>query len=152
MKWYYLKNRVYPVWNKELIVKCADGDVLKTGIPAYDDDDYYPKAPYAVSYYDIDGFNKIGSGALTWSNVVAWCYIEDIHNELQKTKTTTVKEEKKTDCDYSAAHKHLNHLLNDITLLEDTVSSCEDRAVHHCIYAVRDEIKNLQFALNKYIE
>ena len=31
MKWHYLKYNDYPHWYADIIVKCADGEVLKTG-------------------------------------------------------------------------------------------------------------------------
>ena len=32
MNWRYLKDDDYPKWYADIIVKCADGDVLKTAI------------------------------------------------------------------------------------------------------------------------
>lgn len=84
MKWYYLKDKDYPLWNYEIIVKCAEGDVLRTGISAYDDDDYFNKNPYAVSFYTKDGFLKIDTPSLRWINVVAWYYVADVYEELQE--------------------------------------------------------------------
>ena len=34
-------------------------------------------------FYDDEGFDA-GMGSLKWINVVAWCYIEDVYEELQK--------------------------------------------------------------------
>lgn len=82
MKWHYLKNEGYPKWYADIIVKCEDGDVLKTGYSSYDDDKDYHHKSFAVSFYD-DGFNA-DQGSLTWINVVAWCYIKDVYEELQK--------------------------------------------------------------------
>ena len=95
MKWYYLKDRDFPMWNMEILIKCAGGDFLKTGIQAYDDDDDYYKKPYAVSFYTRDGFLKLDTPSLRWINVVAWCYVGDVYDELQEQGNTTVKEEKK---------------------------------------------------------
>ena len=80
MKWHYLKNEDYPKWYADIIVKCEDGDVLKT-YSSYDDD-YHDKS-FAVSFYDDEGFDAY-IGSLKWINVVAWCYIEDVYEELQK--------------------------------------------------------------------
>ena len=83
MKWHYLKDEDYPKWYSDIIVKCEDGDGLKTGCSSYDDDILYNHKPFAASFYDDDGFNA-EMGSLTWVNVVAWCYIEDVYEELQK--------------------------------------------------------------------
>ena len=83
MKWHYLKDEGYPKWYAAIIVKCEDGDVLKTGYSSYDDSEYYNHKSFAVSFYDDDGFD-VSMGSLTWINVVAWCYIEDDYEELQK--------------------------------------------------------------------
>ena len=83
MNWRYLKDNEYPKWYADIIVKCADGDVLKTGCSSYDDDKYYNHKPFAVSFYDDDGFDA-DQGSLTWINVVAWCYITDVYEELQR--------------------------------------------------------------------
>lgn len=68
MKWNYLKNNDYQKWYAEIIVKCEDGEVLKTGYSSYDDD---------------EGFDA-NMGSLKWINVVAWCYIDDVYKELEK--------------------------------------------------------------------
>ncbi len=83
MKWHYLKDEDYPNWGAEIIVKCEDGDVLKTGYSSYDNDKDYHHKSFAVSFYDDDGFDA-DQGSLTWINVVAWCYIKDVYKELQK--------------------------------------------------------------------
>lgn len=83
MKWHYLKNEGYPKWYAEIIVKCEDGDVLKTGYSSYDDDKDYHHKSFEVSFYDDEGFDA-DMGSLKWINVVAWCYIEDVYEELQK--------------------------------------------------------------------
>ena len=64
-------------------MKCEDGDVLKTGCPSYDEDYDFHHNSFAVSYYDDEGFSA-NLGSLTWVNVVAWYYIEDVCEELQK--------------------------------------------------------------------
>lgn len=83
MEWHYLKNEDYPNWYAKIIVKCEDGDVLKTGYSSYDDDEDYTHKPFAVSFYDDEGFDA-NTGSLTWINVVAWCYIEDVYKVLQE--------------------------------------------------------------------
>ena len=83
MDWHYLKDGEYPNFYAEIIVKCADGDVLSTGIPAYDDDDDFYKKHNAVSYFAKDGFKKIDTPSLRWINVVARCYVGDVYDELQ---------------------------------------------------------------------
>ena len=35
------------------------------------------------SYYYDEGFD-VDQGSLKWVNVVAWCYIEDVYEELQR--------------------------------------------------------------------
>lgn len=82
MKWHYLKDNDYPNWYAGIIVKCADGEVLKTGAWSYDDDEYYNHKSFAVCYYDDEGFNT-DMGSLCWINVVAWYYVKDVYDELQ---------------------------------------------------------------------
>ena len=43
MKWHYVKDEGFPKWYAEIIVKCEDGEVLKTGYSSYDDEDYHKK-------------------------------------------------------------------------------------------------------------
>ena len=81
MNWHYLKDNDYPKWYADIIVKCADGDVLKTGYSFYDED--YHQTSFAVSFYDDEGFDAY-IGSLKWINVVAWCYIKDVYEELQR--------------------------------------------------------------------
>ena len=83
MNWRYLKDNDYPNWYASIIVKCADGDVLKTGYSSYDDDEDYNHEPFAVSFYNDDGFDA-DQGSLTWINVVAWCYVKEVYDELQR--------------------------------------------------------------------
>ena len=82
MKWHYVKDEGFPKWYAEIIVKCEDGEVLKTGYSSYDDDEYYHKKSSAVSFYDDEGFDA-NMGSLKWINVAAWCYIEDVYEELK---------------------------------------------------------------------
>lgn len=82
MKWHYLKDDDYPNWYADIIVKCNKGEVLKTGCSSYDDDEDYTHKPFAVSFYDDDGFDAT-QGSLAWINVVAWCYIKDVYEELE---------------------------------------------------------------------
>lgn len=83
MKWHYLKNEGYPKWYADIIVKCEDDEVLKTGYSSYDDDKDYHHKSFEVSFYDDEGFDA-NMGSLKWINVVAWCYIKDVYEELQK--------------------------------------------------------------------
>ena len=83
MKWHYVKDEGYPKWYSDIIVKCEDGEVLKTGYSSYDDDEDYHKKSFAVSFYDDEGFDA-NMGSLKWINVVAWCYIDDVYKELEK--------------------------------------------------------------------
>ena len=39
-------------WCAEVIVKCEDGEVLKTGYSSYDDDEDYHHKSFAVSFYE----------------------------------------------------------------------------------------------------
>lgn len=92
MKWHYLKNEGYPTWYAQIIVKCAEGDVLKTGCSIFDESEDYCQS-FAVSYYDDEGFDA-NIGSLKWINVVAWCYIEEVYEELQKQGCCTIFDDK----------------------------------------------------------
>ena len=107
MKWNYLKNGDYPKWYSEIIVKCADGEVLKTGYSSYDDDEDYHKKSFAVSFYDDEGFDA-NMGSLKWINVVAWCYIDDVYKELETYET--VNEMKMIIWNFP--HEGTNHCTN----------------------------------------
>lgn len=87
MKWHYVKDEGYPKYYSEVIVKCEDGEVLKTGYSHYDGDKDCHHKSFAVSFYNDDECFDAGMGSLTWSNVVAWCYIDDIYEELQKQES-----------------------------------------------------------------
>lgn len=50
MKWHYVKDEGYPKWCSDIIVKCEDGEVLKTGYSSYDDNEGYHKKSFAVSF------------------------------------------------------------------------------------------------------
>lgn len=53
------------------------------------------------------------------------------------------------DFDYDIALSQLNNLMENINQFEDTVVYCDDSALQNGIYAVKDEIKNLQFVLTR---
>ena len=55
-------------WYAEVIVKCEDGEVLKTGYSYYDDEDYHHKS-FAVSFYYYECFDD-NIGLLKLNNVV----------------------------------------------------------------------------------
>ena len=79
MKWHYLKNNDYPKCYSKVIVKCEDGEVLKTGYSHYDGDKNSNHKSFAESfYYDDDCFDA-NIGALTFNNVIAWRYIDDAY-------------------------------------------------------------------------
>ena len=50
MKWHYVKDEGYPKRCSDIIVKCEDGEVLKTGYSSYDDNECYHKKSFAVSF------------------------------------------------------------------------------------------------------
>lgn len=84
MKWHYVKDEGYPKCCSKVIVKCKDGEVLKTGYSPYDDDKDCDHKSFAVSFYDDEGFDTNMWG-LKWVNVIAWCYIDDVYEELEFT-------------------------------------------------------------------
>lgn len=77
MKWHYVKDEGYPKCFSEVIVKCEDGEVLKTGYSRYDDDKDIHHKSFAESFYYDDGCFDANIGPLAWNNVTAWRYIDD---------------------------------------------------------------------------
>ena len=53
------------------------------------------------------------------------------------------------DFDYDVALSQLNNLMENINQFRDTVAYCDDSALQNVVYAVKDEIKNLQFVLTR---
>ena len=43
------------------------------------------KNPLQYLFYDDEGF-VANMGSLKWINVVAWCYIDDVHKELENVR------------------------------------------------------------------
>lgn len=86
MKWHYIKDEGYPVLYKDILVKCADGDFLRTN--SWHDD--FRRNLYSYSYLDDDGFCA-NIGDLYWDNVVAWCYLDDMYESLQESERHSIQ-------------------------------------------------------------
>ena len=83
-RWHHVgePDNELPEPGNDLIVRCADGEFLKT------DDEYFFRKKFTIAHYDEDDneFWITGAGAIAiYRNVAAWCYLKDVYEQLNNT-------------------------------------------------------------------
>lgn len=87
-RWHYVgePDNELPESGNDLIVRCANGEVLKTNYKC----SYSSGEKFAVAYYDDDEeanefWIREADAIVIFRNVVAWCYLKDVYEQLNNT-------------------------------------------------------------------
>lgn len=87
-RWHHVgePDNELPESGNDLIVRCANGEVLKTNYEL----SYSSGEKFAVAYYDDDYENnefwtREGDAIVIFRNVAAWCYLKDVYEQLNNT-------------------------------------------------------------------